>query len=232
MASTTKAHQRYRTTGGTIVPGVTTILNLLAKPALIWWAWNLGMNGEDYRKVKDKAADIGTVTHYLVECNINGIEPELDDYPPNIVKVAEKAFKGFIDWKKTQDLKTLGCEVAVVSEEHLFGGMIDWVAKNRETGTVWLYDVKTSKAVYPEYWYQVAAYKMAWDELNPDRKIEHVAIIHLDKITGLCTVHPHGGLEKEFKIFLALREVYALQKGMDSKRRTDNKRKLPRGFVK
>lgn len=64
---TTKAHTRYRTKSGMIVPGVTTVLSLLAKPALIYWAWNLGMQGEDYRKIKEKAADIGTVTHYLVE---------------------------------------------------------------------------------------------------------------------------------------------------------------------
>ena len=59
-----KAHQRYKTKDGVIVPGVTTILSILAKPALIYWSWNLGMQGIDYRKVSDKAKDIGTLTHY------------------------------------------------------------------------------------------------------------------------------------------------------------------------
>lgn len=51
-----KAHQRYKTTDGTPVPGVTTVLNLQAKPALLNWAWGCGMKGEDYRQVKDTAA--------------------------------------------------------------------------------------------------------------------------------------------------------------------------------
>ena len=55
--TTTKAHVRYRTKSGIMVPGTTTVLNLLAKPALVYWAWNLGMQGEDYRKVRDKAME-------------------------------------------------------------------------------------------------------------------------------------------------------------------------------
>ena len=46
----TAAHIRYKTTDGTIVPGVTTILGILNKPALVRWANQLGLRGIDWEK--------------------------------------------------------------------------------------------------------------------------------------------------------------------------------------
>ena len=44
-----KIHTVYKTKDGIRVPGVTTILGELAKPALIHWAWDLGIKNIDYR---------------------------------------------------------------------------------------------------------------------------------------------------------------------------------------
>ena len=67
---TTKAHQQYRLKDGTIVPGVTTPLGILAKPGLVPWAWNLGREGLDYRKVSEKGMDIGSLAHMMIECDL------------------------------------------------------------------------------------------------------------------------------------------------------------------
>lgn len=214
---TTKAHTRYRTKGGTIVPGVTTVINLLAKPALIYWAWDLGMKGEDFRKVRDKAADIGTVAHYLVECDIKGEKPDLGDTTPNVLRSARRAFNAYLDWRKNFILKNIECEAELVSEKYLFGGKLDWVARDPD-GLVWLIDVKTGKGIYTEYRYQLAAYVQLWDENHPDTPIDRVAIIKLDKVSGDFSFHPFGDLAVELEIFLSLRNVYALQKNMDKNR--------------
>jgi len=50
------AHQPYRLADGSIVPSVTTILGILDKPRLPYWAWDLGRQGLDYREVRDAAA--------------------------------------------------------------------------------------------------------------------------------------------------------------------------------
>ena len=54
----TKAHTQYVLNTGDEAPGTTTVLGILAKPALIHWSWQCGMRGEDYRKIKDKMAGI------------------------------------------------------------------------------------------------------------------------------------------------------------------------------
>ena len=57
----TRAHQKYPLKDGTDVPGASTIAKIGEDSSgLIHWAWKLGMEGQDYRKVRDKAADIGT----------------------------------------------------------------------------------------------------------------------------------------------------------------------------
>lgn len=214
---TTKAHIRYRTKSGVLVPGVTTVLNLLAKPALIYWAWDLGMKGEDFKKVRDKAADIGTVAHYLIECDIKGLKPDLGDFSPNVVKKALIAFEAFRNWRAVYKVETVDCECGLVSEKYLYGGTIDWVARDN-TGSLLLLDVKTSKGIYDEMRYQLAAYWHVWDENHPDMPIRKAAIIKLSKETADFSFHPFVLLDTEFRIFLHLRDVYALRKLGDRNR--------------
>jgi len=62
-----KAHQRYRTSDGTIVPGVTTVIGILNKPALVKWANDLGLRGIDSASYVDETARIGTLAHEMVQ---------------------------------------------------------------------------------------------------------------------------------------------------------------------
>lgn len=61
LRKASKAHVKYRTKDKVLVPGVTTITNLLNKPYLIKWANDLGLEGIDSTKYRDEAADIGTL---------------------------------------------------------------------------------------------------------------------------------------------------------------------------
>lgn len=216
--SPTAAHQRYRNKSGAIVPGVTTVIALLAKPALVPWAWKLGMQGKDMNKVRDLAADIGTATHYMVECMLKGEEPDWTHTTPYVVECAEKMMPAFRSYLDNNPAETLASEEQVVSEKWQYGGCIDWVAIPNLTGLVTLRDIKTSAGIYDEYRIQLAAYKEAWNEIHPDRPIEAVEALHLDKRTGLLTVHPMDNLADEFDIFKHLRAIYVLQKRRDPNR--------------
>jgi hypothetical protein len=232
----TKAHQRYKTSKGLIVPGVTTVLGLLNKPFLVPWAWRLGMEGQDYRKVTDKAASIGTVAHYLVECHLKGVEPdgdELANFSKANLEQGNIAAGQFKDWWGERGLKTFKCkdmngettvtsEIQLVSEEGLFGGTIDAMAKDAN-GKVTLLDVKTSKGIYDEHRYQLAAYWHMWNENNPKAPVQQAYIIHLDKETGNIGFHALGNLDTEWEIFSHLRAIYHLQKGTDKHRNMDKK---------
>ena len=100
MATKTKANQKYKMLSGEIVPSVTTVLGILAKPALIHWAWDCGMKGEDYRKVRDTAADIGTLAQFLILCHLKGEKPDLSEYSPADVDKAETCLIKYWDWEK------------------------------------------------------------------------------------------------------------------------------------
>jgi len=57
----TSAHITYKLKDGSRVPGASTIAKIGDDPsALIYWAWDLGMQKLDYKKVRETAADIGT----------------------------------------------------------------------------------------------------------------------------------------------------------------------------
>ena len=219
--ASTAVHHRYRNKAGVVVPGVTTVIALLAKPALISWAWKLGLEGQDMNKVRDNAANIGTLTHYMCECLLKGERQDISEYAQADIDVALPMYKSFRQWLDLQGLKLVESEYSVVSEDWQFGGCIDMVAMADGGDTRGLFDIKTSKGIYDEYKIQMAAYEAAWNECRPLERIDQIRVIHLDKETGLLEVHPFGDLHVEFEIFKHLRAIYVLQKKADPKRRNE-----------
>ena len=82
----------YRSKDGVRVPSVTTI-NKIGQPAegLIAWAWQLGIDGLDYRQVRDDAAKAGEIGHRLVEAAIK--QETLDPKNFETKSLAEMALK-------------------------------------------------------------------------------------------------------------------------------------------
>lgn len=222
-----KAHQRYRVKQGFIVPGVTTIIGQLDKPALVPWAWKLGMQGLDYRKTVGQAANIGSIVHHLIECHLKNEKPYLDEYPLREVQMSQVAYAEFEEWWMQQDMKMIGSEVQLVSEKYRYGGTIDIVACKVAADKIRLLDIKTSKGVYDEMRYQLAAYVYLWNENHPDQPIESSHIIHINKETGSIGFVALGNLDTEFQIFLHLRDIYELKGRSDPKRRQDKLYKVP-----
>jgi hypothetical protein len=151
-----KAHQRYKTSSGEPCVGVTTVLGVMNKPALVAWANKLGLDGYEVGKFVDALANIGTLIHYLIECDIKGEEPALGDYTANDIETAKKAFEKWVSWKSKVEFKLLGSEMQVVSDTLCVGGTCDIYAEVNGKKTV--LDIKTSKACYSEQRSQVVAY--------------------------------------------------------------------------
>ncbi|MBN2287096.1 MAG: hypothetical protein JXI43_11660 [Tissierellales bacterium] len=214
MGIKTRAHQRYRLQDGTIVPGVTTIINQSlgwSKDALIAWARREALAGNDPMKIRDQAADIGTLTHHLIECHIKGTEPDTTEYAPADVDKAETGFLAFLEWEDHFRVEHVRSEIQLVSERHRFGGTIDDIARNN--GSLWLLDIKTSKGIYPEHKIQVAAYKRVYEEVSKER-IDEVHILQIDKEEG--AFHHHRLSEKDVElgwaVFLHCLGLYNLKK--------------------
>jgi len=156
------SHQKYHTKEGILVPGVTTVIAVLAKPALVPWANRLGLQGIEVGKFVDSLADVGTLTHRIVEAYLKKEDVDYSDYTPNQRKLAETASKKFFEWEKKNVFKVIKSELQLVSEKHFFGGTCDIYAELNGKKT--LIDIKTSKACYPEHFTQCAGYKLLLEE--------------------------------------------------------------------
>lgn len=205
----TSVHTTYKTKDGVRVPSVTTYLGILAKPALIHWSWTLGVQGLDYRKVKDEAGDIGTLVHYLILCQLKSEEPDLSDYTPQVVDAASIPMEKFEEWYKEHELEPRLLETPLVSEYHRFGGTPDFYGMM--DGKLTLLDFKTSNAIYSENFHQLAAYERLLEEAG--HSVETVAILRLGKSEDEgFEYRASGNLDNHWKMFLACKQVYELQK--------------------
>jgi hypothetical protein len=208
-----KAHQRYRTTDGRPCVGVTTVLGVMNKPALVKWANKLGLDGYDVDKWVDALAQVGTLIHYLVECDIKGIEPELNDYTPNQVATAKKSFQKWIDWRSKNQFELLGSELQVASDTLQVGGTCDIYALVNGKKTV--LDIKTSKACYSEQRTQVVAYKELLTENGKEVDECRIVRIGRDDNEGFDDILI-GGCDIHWKRFLACLELYKANKNVEN----------------
>lgn len=156
-------HQTYHLSDGTKVPGGSTICKIGDDAsALLHWAWKLGTEGKDYRKERDKAADIGTIAHFLIECFLNNQVADLSDYGQEDIDKALMCYNKFVDWWDEQSLEKVATEIQLVNEAHKYGGTIDLIARTQK-GEHILLDFKTSKKISESYWRQCAGYAQLWN---------------------------------------------------------------------
>lgn len=207
------AHTVYRLKDGTVVPGVTSVLAVLAKPALMSWANRLGLQGIDVEKYVDILAEVGKCTHYLIECQFTGMRPALSSFSTEQVKLAEVAKKKFDRWLAREKPKVLASEIPLVSEQYRYGGTLDLIAEFG--GRVEVCDFKTSKDLWPEHVYQLAAYvKLA---LEAGYDVQGARLVRIGRV-------PHEGfeerswevsdLDKPFEIFKACLTIYELKQSL------------------
>jgi len=151
-----KAHTRYFTTTGEQVPGVTTILGVLNKPALIAWANRMGLQGIDTQRYVDEAAAVGTLAHALIMDSLGGKPVRLEDFTADQLTRARYGVEVFKRWRKAHQFEPMLLETPLVSDQYRYGGTIDIVAMT-ERGPE-LIDLKTSSGIYEEHVVQVGAY--------------------------------------------------------------------------
>jgi hypothetical protein len=207
--SKTQAHIQYQLADGTPVPGVTTVLNsVLAKPALIQWAWELGRQGLDWKEVRDSAGDVGTLAHYLIMCTLKGEAPDTSEYSQADIQKANNCLAKFKSWLKEHPVSPVMIETPLVSEEYKYGGTLDLFAEYN--GDFILVDFKTAKAIYDEYFYQLAAYRHLLEEQGWPVANARILRIGRDESEGFEEV-VRTSLETEWEIFLRCLEIYKLR---------------------
>ena len=207
-----KAHIQYKLADGTRVPGTTTVLGILSKPALIHWAWDLGMRQIDYKKYRDVLADIGTLAHLLVlNRHLGGGEVDLSPYSSEQIDKAENGLLKYYEWEKKHTVEPVIIEEPMVSELHRYGGTIDCLA--RVDGVLTLLDIKTGKGIYAEFGHQLAAYLSLLLEHGHDPKQAMILRLGRSEDEGF-EVKEYGmkELEAHWELFKACLKIYGLRK--------------------
>jgi hypothetical protein len=158
----------YKLKDGSVAPGVTTILSVLAKPELIAWANRLGLQGIDCFKVRDDKAAIGTLVHSMILADLKGERYNTDDYTKKQIDQAENSFLKYLEWKKGKTIEPIAIEQPMVSEEYRYGGTPDFVGYINKEFTI--QDYKSGNRIYDEVHYQLAGYEQLVMEngLMPD----------------------------------------------------------------
>lgn len=188
---------RIRETGY-FVPGVTSVLNILDKPALIQWSAslaakyvndNLPVNPTaeqvqgvcdrakiEWKSVRDTAGDIGKDVHAFAEKIFRGIPAELPTHPK-----ALKAIEALQKWIADSGVKPIDVELICFSKSAFFAGTMDLLAD--VGGKLTYIDLKTGKGIYREHRLQCGAYKFAWEEEHRE-PIQKIIIVNVNKETG------------------------------------------------
>lgn len=170
----------YITSDGDFVPSVTSILECYPKSSH-FYEW-LKANGKDADTFRDQAGVRGSNVHRLTELYDNGEQVNLFDDEGKIqYQLSEwNMFERYVQYRKACKPHVLFNEITAVSPELRFGGTIDRVIKMKKE-TI-LVDLKTSNAIHPHYWLQLAAYKKLI-ETKMEMFIDGVAILWLNAKT-------------------------------------------------
>jgi predicted RecB family nuclease len=206
-----KASRRdYRLADGTRLPGTTTITGRFKQAeGLIYWAWKQGCDGLDYRDIRDKAANAGTLAHDMIEADIQGEFIEVVEREDETYMLARRGYEGYKRWAEQSHLKIIDTEIKLVSEEYRYGGTPDAIGMLGDV--LVLLDWKTGKRLYPEALLQLAAYRQLLGE-NGHGWVQEFHLIRFGKEDASYHHHSWQDLSKAWDAFKLMRELYELDK--------------------
>lgn len=180
--------------------GVTTVINVLAKPALIGWAARMAAEyiqavmekGEPitldviaeakvaHTKKKEAAGEAGTDAHALVEDFVKRCIEINAGAPQDMGLEVDKPIEKFVEWAK-ENVKTFLFSERQMADIDLFlAGTCDFAYIGKD-GKRYMADFKTSSGVYGiDFWLQTAAYRML-AEKNGDEPYDACVVVRMGK---------------------------------------------------
>lgn len=245
---TDKSH-RYRASveGGKLehCPSVTTILNVLAKPALVEWAVKCACNYVDnnlkelvagdsfsvsdvfkiiekartaHDVVREEAAEIGTNVHDWLAGYWHEVMfngSSSQTYLPQEEK-ASKCVQAAFNWFNEHDLKPVSVEEPQYSLIHKFCGRPDWIGCI--DGQLSVLDYKSTKQIYPELCLQETAYAKMHEEMTGNLPATRWGL-RLDKESGQfeARCYKPDTFERDWKTFEACFLLYDTMKHLRRK---------------
>lgn len=183
---------RYYYLDGKFCPSVSTILEAYPKD-YGFFKW-LKENGEESDKIRDAAGEKGSNVHKMTQSYDEGLEVSLlTTEGRQAWSIAEWAmFDRYVQFREytKESLIIHGIEMQLINLELMEAGTLDRYIEIG--GKHLIMDIKTSNAIYPSYWLQVAAYKRMF-ERSSGVQIDGVAILWLNAKTRGAAVNKIQG---------------------------------------
>lgn len=193
--------QRHRyTVDGETVSGVTTVLKVINKPALVPWAAKMtaehvasvlrpGIALDEleikqlvddakfaHKKSANRSANLGALAHSWFEDYFSGFDPET---PHN--EELRNMTTAFLRFAKTHEIQPLTMEKRLYSPKHKVAGTADLTCMIEGEHAV--ADYKTSKSgIYPEHFIQMGGYDLCLTEeqefMGVDKPVQRHILIN------------------------------------------------------
>lgn len=189
-----EARHRYDV-DGVIYPGVTSVLGVLNKPALLAWYGRYGT--AECVRMRDEAAAHGTRVHAGAEALANGTP--LDQLDPALRPWLEPLDA----WLNANVNRVILAEPRVASRQHRVAGSIDLVAELLDGQTAIL-DLKTGSQIPETTQLQVVAYGRLLAEQEGIVATRHLAVHLPRKAPGALEVveYPAADEPDAWRLFL------------------------------
>ena len=216
---------------GKPMTGVTTVLGVINKPALVAWSAKMACeyvreNLHDladlegvlelakgaHNRFRDKAADAGTDVHaeceeYIKVCIERGMTLVMHR------EDVSAQTKAFIQWAIDNKIKFIASEKRVYSVKHFTAGTLDFACEI--DGVKYIGDIKTTSGIYDRTPFaQTSAYQMMWAEMEgkePSEIAERRIIVNLKK-TGTFDpekdVYISQHYEDDIELFMSALTMY------------------------
>ena len=211
-------HITYKNSKEQKIVGVTTALNVLAKPALIGWAYNKGIAGENLYE-KDESANVGTIVHARILGLFLGYEIDKYNISQQVWDWSENSIASFKEYIKGKIIKVILAETPLVSEEYQYGGTLDLLADVDDYLELW--DFKSGTGIYESHIYQLSGLRQLLIE-NGYKPPQRVIPINIPKSPddsfAIQSINANS-LVDEFKIFINCVNTYYLQKQIKLKKK-------------
>jgi hypothetical protein len=172
--------------------------------------WRNGREGREYNDWGVKALEIGGLIHTTIECEINGLPSPV--VPTEFKEQVGNGVSAWHEWFLSQQLTIIATEVPLVSEAFRFGGTVDTIIRDRH-GRDCIGDWKSSRGLYPNYLWQIASYKILWEE-NRGPITGGFHLVRFSKEHGDMEHRYYPELQQAEEMFVLLREAYELDKAI------------------
>ena len=204
-------HITYKNAAGKKIVGVTTALGLLAKPALIPWAYKRGKDGLELYESRNKAANVGTIVHARIMYYYKGFEVDNSNISPEVWEMTENSMKSFYEWARSRNVKPILIEEPLVSELYQYGGTFDIYGEMDDELT--LLDFKSGSGLYDEHFIQLSGYLQLLREKG--HEVKKIVILNIpkgpdDSFTLKSMSADEYSLLLRFKKFIKLVEIWHL----------------------